>query len=586
MADATGDAQTYLDGLLVVEGCSVEVKGLEARDGQIYAIEDDPQILLRPAAPVRALALELRFPEGYQGDGVSSYYATVVSDELSEQRVLRPPVLGKRLLTRVWEFDEAVTCVRVDLTETCGPTGISLARMAFAHTMDEGLDALVGDCSDTRGEGLVVVTHDLGLTGAPLLAARISEEADRQGSPVVALCIGQGDGGVALSYWESCIPLLELHTSWRISRDGSEGDACDMLLRHLAARGFGATVLNTVVSAQHAEVFKRAGLRVVSLIHETRETLTIHDMGDQPPRAARYSDSLVFPARSVLEGFRLLAPDIPGKVEIRPQGVYLQESCRDDGALAPLLDELGIPAGAPVILGSGTPELRKGYDLFISAAIELTRIAGDVAPYFIWAGCSANLLPGDELLPRLADQVRKSGIAGRFHRVEFLPSTVYAALLNASSVFWCTSRDDTFPSAVLEAMRGHVPVAAFAGSGGVDVMLEDGRGVLVEGFSVGELARETHRLLVGEACVDVQEARRWVAEELDFSDYVSWLRGLCAREEVVSRPLSDIEGQGSFAEASSAPSSPPDGGEDEGDFAGEPPTKRWGGLRRLARRWS
>lgn len=108
-----------------------------------------------------------------------------------------------------------------------------------------------------------------------------------------------------------------------------------------------------------------------------------------------------------------------------------------------------------------------------------------------------------------------------------LPSTL--RFLAAPLFFWCTSRDDTFPSVVLEAMHRGVPAAAFAGTGGVDVMLSDGRGALVEGFSVLGLADVTRSILRREASGCTERARRWVTENLEFPAYVSWLLIGCSK---------------------------------------------------------
>ncbi len=48
---------------------------------------------------------------------------------------------------------------------------------------------------------------------------------------------------------------------------------------------------------------------------------------------------------------------------------------------------------------------------------------------------------------------------------------------------------------MLEAMREGVPVVAFSGAIGVDAMLADGRGVLVDDYSVEGVADETDHLL-------------------------------------------------------------------------------------------
>ena len=67
--------------------------------------------------------------------------------------------------------------------------------------------------------------------------------------------------------------------------------------------------------------------------------------------------------------------------------------------------------------------------------------------------------------------------------------------LRHADVFWLTSREDPFPSVVLEAMKYEIPVVAFKNSGGVNTMLDEGRGNLISEFDVEEMAKVTKQLL-------------------------------------------------------------------------------------------
>lgn len=518
---------------LRVQGCDSEVHRLSMRGDGLLADAVDPQIVLSRPHPWRALGLDMRMPEGYTGDGLVIYYSLASAPGFTEEQTLRIDLGNKRFLTRVWEFDEPVDAIRVDVTEQAGPTGISALSLTVEDNLDAAFCVLFGEGDEPkRNSGVIVVTHDLSKTGAPLLARRIAEEMISQGHRAIVVCINQGGGDIAPAYWDAFIPLYELEMCFEVT-DGDVLPVPWRLLRALRAVGFDAALLNTVISAQYAEIFKRAGMKTVSLIHETRETLEIHGMDALPQKAASFSDRLVFPAQCVLDGFLEMVPATSGEVLVRPQGVYLSEDRFDENALTSLFSELGISEKAKIVLGSGTPDLRKGYDLFVSAAITLKDLMPDEDLRFIWTGYAENHTYGFEYLKRLELQVARSSAADCFCRLGFLDAALYSSLLSRSSVFWCTSRDDTFPSVVLEAMHRGVPAAAFAGTGGVDVMLSDGRGALVEGFSVLGLADVTRSILRREASGCTERARRWVTENLEFPAYVSWLLDLCALGPVV-----------------------------------------------------
>ena len=532
-----GSAQEELQSLLQVQGGICSPRGLVDQNGCLYAEEADPWVLVECFRPCRFVVLDLRVPEGYRGDLFSVYYSVASDPGFSERRAVRLETSGKVFLTQVLMFAEEVDSVRLDPTEREGDTGIASLRVCVTSEEKEVVPFLCGGGLSDAPRCLVV-THDLTKTGAPLLARRITEELTRQGVQAAALCVEQGRGELAADYWARGLPLLDIDILRVVTDEGASApeELSDRAILSLfLAAGYDCAVLNTVVSAQHSASFKQAGMRVVSLIHETRETLVVHAMDDMPKKAAAGSDTLVFPARSVRDGFLELANDVPGSVCIRPQGVYLSDDCADDEAARVLLEGLGISRSSILVLGSGTPELRKGYDLFVAEAVLLRELMPQSDIHFIWTGQSQRDAMSHEYLDRLEMQVESSVITGRFHRLEFLNAPVYSSLLNRADVFWCTSRDDTFPSVVLEAMQRTVPVVAYAKTGGVDVMLAEDRGWLIDRFAFYAFAECTRALLLErneEAEGRLVCAKKWVHDELKFNDYVEWLRVLTRQENV------------------------------------------------------
>ena len=62
---------------------------------------------------------------------------------------------------------------------------------------------------------------------------------------------------------------------------------------------------------------------------------------------------------------------IRGKCSIRPQGVYMQVDEEEDSKFS--FEEYGFSLDQKIVMCSGTCELRKGTDLFVSAAQILSR---------------------------------------------------------------------------------------------------------------------------------------------------------------------------------------------------------------------
>ena len=69
------------------------------------------------------------------------------------------------------------------------------------------------------------------------------------------------------------------------------------------------------------------------------------------------------------------------------------------------------------------------------------------------------------------------------------------AFFAAADAFLLTSREDPFPSVVLEALDVEVPVIAFADGGGYVELLDRGCGVLVPDFDPAAMARSLAAVL-------------------------------------------------------------------------------------------
>lgn len=153
-----------------------------------------------------------------------------------------------------------------------------------------------------------------------------------------------------------------------------------------------------------------------------------------------------------------------------PQGCY-RPMLFDAKLRAATRAQLGLEKRTRLVLGAGHGDLRKGFDLFLQAWRAARRKNRHAV--FCWigdldAGLRAHLEPelnaalatGSFLLPgRQAD-----------------PAPWFAA----ADVFALTSREDPYPSVVLEAMSCGLASVAFAGSGGIPELLaeaESGRAV-------------------------------------------------------------------------------------------------------------
>lgn len=123
-------------------------------------------------------------------------------------------------------------------------------------------------------------------------------------------------------------------------------------------------------------------------------------------------------------------------------------------APAPIRDELGIPADAPLAVAVGGAEPKKGFDLLVDAAAEL-----DPRLHLVLAGGGR-----EDRVERLRSRIAARGLAGRAHLLPWRGDV--PALLAAANLFVLPSRSEGMSVAMLEAMAAGTPVVA-AEVGGV-----------------------------------------------------------------------------------------------------------------------
>ncbi len=202
---------------------------------------------------------------------------------------------------------------------------------------------------------------------------------------------------------------------------------------------------------------------------------------------ARWTDHFIAVSRRNLEeGVRLgLFP--PERASIIRSGIVL-DAFRNHAGGAEVRRELGIPAGAPLVLQVACFKPQKAPECFVELAARLGGRFPDA--HFLLAG-------DGELRPALEAARRRAGLEDRLHLPGWRRDV--PALLDAATVVTLTSRFEGLPRALVEALAAGVPVVAMAVDG-VDEVVRDGvNGYLVRAGDVNELADRVAALLADPA---------------------------------------------------------------------------------------
>lgn len=356
--------------------------------------------------------------------------------------------------------------------------------------------------SSKPSKRVLLVGHDAYLHGAQLLMLNIMRTMRRQfGVEVVLLLL---EGG----------PLVEEYRKMgKVVVASESGLPIDVLLDSVVKDiPSSVAVCNTVVTGQVAWHLANRGFTVVSLVHELPRLISERGLELSARALAQGAHRIVFAADFVRQRFEDLVGPLDDKARIMPQGIY--QTIRAEGGEHDWLREhLGIGRQARVVLNLGFGDLRKGFDLFVDAARQLCRADPDV--HFLWLG---NLQP--DLKTWLAVDIESPELCDRFHVLPF--DSAVAPYLLGADLMLLTSREDPYPSTVLEALAGGLPVVAFARGGGYEeaIRRHEGNGSLVPMGDTRSMAAAAAQWLAHDGDKGREERKARATATYDWPDYV------------------------------------------------------------------
>ena len=383
----------------------------------------------------------------------------------------------------------------------------------YGHAYLEATRTALIENGAVKQKRILLVGHDGLYHGAQILVLNLAKTLKNDfGYTVDIVTLG---GGPLLKEYAK---LATVHSLEGKDPAGPEAAA---LATSLVKNGTTHAIGNTTVSGSFTPTLKNAGIHVTSLIHELPSVISKFDL-HRPARAiAETSDVVIFPAPKVQNAFTDLTDEINGHAHICPQGAYKVNRFRTKAdintARSKLRKSLKLNHAAQIVLGVGYKDHRKGFDLFLSAAELTSRQIENGGPniVFVWAGHDEPS-PDPSYAKRAAPLI-KSGrliLPGRVSDTD----PFYAG----ADVYLLTSREDPYPSTVLEALDVGLPVIGFEGATGSSELITGHGGRLISAFDAQAMATELTRTLIsaGEAARSAVMQSFRARPDVSFRGYV------------------------------------------------------------------
>lgn len=510
-------------------------------DGELYADNNDPKIFIRFHRPIKELFIDMEVLTSFPKDSIELFYSEVGREyvDFSYNQCYKIGKTDGKLISKNIIFNTPIQHLRLDLGSH--KSKINIKKCEFYPKISEKAicyneyDAILQDISNDKNKKIIIVTHALNETGAPILALNIAKEFQNKNYQVIVISLS--DGVLEEKFANLNIPVLSLHQDV-LSKSLYNPKLFENIVISLHNKGFDKVITNTIISGITTPIFKKYEFNIISLIHEMGMSISLYDMKQGGRDITMYSDKIIFPDNIVYKEFKDIFAEDRKKSIIRPQGLYkIKENIIKD--YDRVYKNYNIPKKSKIIMGSGTADFRKGIDLFLNAAQQLVQLEKNFEYHFIWTGKIYN----EELENWYLLQLDKYNIKDRFHNIDFIKDKEeYQNLVACSDAFWLTSREDPFPSVMIEALEFGTPVLGFKNSGGVNTLLDDNRGVLIENFNTNQLAIETDKLLKHPEIIDtmLNKAQKYITEKLNFKKYIDFLENEVSKRNEKKYDYADI----------------------------------------------
>jgi len=362
---------------------------------------------------------------------------------------------------------------------------------AYLNATRRAVHGLTGARNRAR---LLLVGHDAYKHGAQMLLMSMAKIYTQQFGMDVTILL-KDSGPLVPDYTNVCKTVV-LN---QLGESNLEGWA-----RH---QGFDIAIFNTSVTGNLVPALKRAGTKVTMLIHELPNLIESYDLAPNMQIVAQQCEFAIFPSAIVQDGFNHYTSNATVEQKIHPQGIYMPIEY-SHAARNEIRSELGIPSDAKVVLNVGFADLRKGFDIFLQIARQMIVERPDV--HFVWAGAI------EQEMERWVQSDLDAALEKRIHLIGF--TNKMADYYSASDCLFLSSREDPYPSVVLEAMCVGAPVVLFSRATGFDSLISK-YGQVVDRNDITQINRAIVHSLYNDSRAEKQARAEYVDKECRFDDY-------------------------------------------------------------------
>jgi ferritin-like metal-binding protein YciE len=312
----------------------------------------------------------------------------------------------------------------------------------------------------------LIVTHESSRTGAPILTLNISHFL-KQKYNVIICSLGSGD--LDIYFKNESDEFFEIN-----NHNYNENIIYTRVLDILDQFKISFCIVNSIVSRYVLPACARKFIPTIQLVHE-------YSVYTSPRNAFLYSiwwsHIVIFSSKSTLSNaFKYMPKVSSDNTSILPQGKCLYElNGNSDGEYTHLIEEdlffenlkkRKRDDSLLIVLGAGYVQYRKGIDIFLLTAKEVSKNIGNKNILFLWIGSNFN--PEKDMIysAYISHQAEIVKEHIDFLIVDELKS--YSRIYSLIDIFFLSSRLDPLPNVSIDAFLAGKPVVFFNQTTGLD----------------------------------------------------------------------------------------------------------------------
>lgn len=371
------------------------------------------------------------------------------------------------------------------------------------------LNDVLREYDNCKGKKILLVSHELNLTGAPVAVYYFAKVLKENGYYPVML--SPNDGKLVNTVTDAGIPAIVVPGLWNSN------------LVSCTAQLFQMIVLNTIVTAPVLQQLNGLGVPVFWWIHEAQVSYTQTCLNNMPPILPEGISvyTVGAHAKRVLEQHR-------PEYRINHLLYYIPDRVKEDSRIYPLPK---YAEGKLVFCHIGMLEKRKGQNILADAVLRLPEEIRKQC-YFVFVGKQC-YPPCYESIQHLQHKFPENVVYIEEVSVQDMPS-----LYRRIDCFVCSSLDDPMPIVVTEALQFGKPVICSENTGSAELLRKENCGYVYEDNDPNKLAQSIIKVV--HSIHDMDELRK--AARATYEKYFS-------QEVFEKNVLSIIEERSSDAQA-------------------------------------